>query len=129
MRNLLIAATVSTFCFAGTAFANPISAVAVAQQLQAQGQLQGQEQNQGQTSSNNSSTHNDSTTVGAALGQAPTAISANSKCGKGTKFLFGLLEWTDYSDKCFDREMAMIAASQFNNWELANQWTERADNE
>ena len=120
MRTLILAATTAVF-MSSAAYANPVTAVAVAEQLQ--GQQQGQE------AMNSNSTHNESTTVGAALGQAPTAVSPNSKCGKGTKFLFGALEWTDYSDKCFDREMAMIAASQYNNWELANQWTERADKE
>ena len=124
MRTLILVATTAVF-MSSAAYAHPVMAVASAVAEQAQGQQQGQDQ----SSSNSNSTHNDSTTVGAALGQAPTAVSPNSKCGKGTKFFFGLLEWTDYSDKCFDREMAMIAAAQYNNWELANQWTTRADNE
>lgn len=118
MRTLILAAT-TAIMFSGAAYANP-AAVAIA----------GAEAVQGQdaSSSNTTSTHNDTTTVGAALGQAPTAVSPNSHCGKGTKFLFGALEWTDYSDKCFDRELAMIAATR-GEWELANQWVVRADAE
>jgi len=68
----------------------------------------------------------DSRSLGVALGQAPTALSVEGVCGKGTKFVFGVLEWSDYSSKCFNYQIAIVAA-QKGNWELANQWVERAD--
>lgn len=64
--------------------------------------------------------------VGAALGQAATALSVEGVCGKGTKLAFGALEWSDYSSKCFNYQLAIIAA-QHGQWENANRWVERAD--
>jgi len=78
----------------------------------------------GNTSTNSSK--DNSTSVGAALGQAPTALSQQGICGKGTKFVFGALEWSDYSSKCFNYQIAIIAAEK-GDWELANQWVKRAD--
>ena len=120
MRTLILAAT-TAIMFSGAAYANP-AAVAGAQAIAGAGAIAGG----GDGTGGSASTKTESTTIGAALGQAPTAVSPNSHCGKGTKFLFGALEWTDYSDKCFDRELAMIAAAR-GEWELANQWVERAD--
>ena len=66
----------------------------------------------------------DSRALGVALSQAPTAVTGI--CGKGTKFGFGALEWTDFSSKCFNYMIALEAAKQ-GNYDLANQWVERAD--
>ena len=67
-----------------------------------------------------------SNTYGGALGQAQSALSAGGICGKDTKFVFGVLQWSDYSSKCFNYHMEMIAAES-GDWELANQWVKRAD--
>ncbi len=86
-----------------------------------------QRQGQGQSSDNSvTNKSGDSTSVGAALAQAPTALSVGGICGKGTKFVFGALEWSDYSSKCFNYMIAMEAAKR-GEWSLANQWVERAD--
>lgn len=65
-------------------------------------------------------------TVAAALGQAPSALSVEGVCGKDNRFAFGAIQWSDYSSKCFNYQLALIAA-QTGNWTLANQWVERAD--
>lgn len=62
--------------------------------------------------------------LGVGLGQAPTAVSG--RCGKGNKFGFGALEWTDFSSKCFQYELAIIA-EQAGQYERANAWVRRAD--
>ena len=80
----------------------------------------------GDASGNISNKSGDTNVYGGAIGQAPTAVSPGGHCGKGTKFIFGALEWTDYSGKCFNYHLAEIAAQQ-GNWELANQWVKRAD--
>lgn len=93
-------------------------------QLQDQGQDQGQAQGQKQTGGNVQNKTDGS--VGAALGQAATALSVEGVCGKGTKIAFGALEWSDYSSKCFNYQIALMAA-QSGEWELANEWVQRAD--
>lgn len=107
--------------------------VAVAGAAAIQGQLQGQNQDQdqfqgqgqGQSSDNDVNSGNgDTQALGVALGQAPTAVSGI--CGKGNKFGFGALEWTDFSSKCFNYMIAMEAAKR-GEWDLTNQWVERAD--
>lgn len=72
------------------------------------------------------SSKDDSTTVGVGLGQAPTA--GSDWCAKGTKFGFGALEWTDYSSKCMQFRLAIIA-EQAGNHERANLWVQRAEAE
>ena len=79
---------------------------------------------EGGSSSSSNSTKNDSTSVGVGLAQAPTAISGI--CGKGNKFAFGALEWTDFSSKCFNYMIALEAAKR-GEWDLTNQWVTRAD--
>ena len=74
-------------------------------------------------SSGGNSTKNETTGYAVGLSQAPTAASG---CLKGNKFAFGLLEWTDDSGKCENYRIAFEAARQ-GNWELANQWVQRAD--
>ena len=87
-----------------------------------------------------SSMHNDSTSIGAALGQAPSAPTIN--CGKDTRIALGLAQWGDYSDKCFDRATAArlidgaVQAYLAGNNDLGNllynaalDWTKRADKE
>jgi len=115
-------ATIATPAFASPFAVAGAEAVAVA--------AQGQGQQQGQSNENSGSINNDtgnSRSLGVALGQAPTAVSGI--CGKGNKLLGGLLvEWTDFSSKCFNYMIAIEAAKQ-GNYELANQWVVRAEND
>ena len=114
------------------ALASPFAAAGVeaaAGAIASQGQGQGQGQQQGQSNENSGSVNNEtgnSRALGVALGQAPTSVSGI--CGKGNKFAFGALEWTDFSSKCFNYMIALEAAKQ-GNYDLANQWVVRADNE
>lgn len=115
----------------GTASANPGAvAAATAVQGQMQGQAQGQGQGQGQSQRNTGSVSNksgDSRALGVALGQAPTAA---QDCLKGTKFLFGLLEWTDDSSKCENYAAARIAenaAARADNLEESDYYMKRAN--
>ncbi len=102
----------------------PIVAAAGAQAI-AGAAATGGEGGTGTGGSGGSATSKDnSTTVGAALGQAPTAAAGD--CAKGTKGGFGVIEWTDFSDKCLNYALAMEAARQ-QRWDLANQWVRRAD--
>jgi hypothetical protein len=84
----------------------------------------------------------DTTALGFSFNQAATALSAAGICGKGSKFGFGAVEWSDYSSKCFDYHMAMQAqqaglqAAIAGNPDLAdklftsaNEWVARADQE
>jgi hypothetical protein len=114
------------------------SAVAGAIAEQGQGQTQGQSQGlenysaqgQGQGQKSNNSVTNktgDSRSLGVALGQAATAAQG---CLKGTKFLFGLLEWTDVSDKCVYFQQAAIAetaAATSRDNDEANFWLTRSN--
>ena len=130
----LVGAAVAVLFSTGVAFANP-GAVAVAGA--AAGAISGSSSEStgvgtgvgvgGDSSSGDVSNKSGSTNLySGAIGQAPTAVSPSGHCGKGTKFGFGALEWTDYSSKCFNYHLAEIAATQ-GNWELANQWVVRAD--
>lgn len=122
-------AVAATIIFSAPAFANPaVVAVATTAIGQSQGQKQGQKQSQGQgqTSQNLNKTEG-SWSVGAALGQAPTAASG---CLKGTKFAFGLLEWTDHSSKCSLYELAAVAeeaAAHATDTQTANFYYIRAN--
>lgn len=80
----------------------------------------------GDSSVTNSNGNGDTTSIGAALGQAPSALSPAGICGKDTRIALGVLQWSDYSSKCFNYQIAIVAA-QAGNWELANQWVARAD--
>lgn len=118
---------------AGPALANPIAvagAQAVAGSVAESNSFAGAESTGvgvggGATSSSGSnSTKNETTGYAVGLSQAPTAVSG--VCGKGNKFAFGALEWTDFSSKCFNYMIALEAAKR-GEWELANQWVVRAD--
>lgn len=78
----------------------------------------------GSATGGSANSHDDSTTVGVGLAQAPTA--GAGPCAKGTKFAFGAVEWTDFSDKCLNYELAIIA-EKAGQYERANAWVRRAD--
>ena len=88
---------------------------------------------QGGSSSGSVSNHTgDTNAIGAALSQSESALSVEGVCGKDNRFAFGLLQWSDYSSKCFNYQMAILAALSRDipadqRWTLANQWVERAD--
>jgi len=123
MKRVVLA--LGLLAFVPVAHANPIVASAAASAV-AGAASEGGDAYQGQGQSSNNSSKSDTTSVGAALAQAPTALSNAGICGKGTKFIFGALEWSDYSSKCFNYMIAMEAAKR-GQWELANQWVIRAD--
>jgi len=82
------------------------------------------------------SSKDNSTSVGAALGQAPSAI---GDCGAEVRVLFGAGQGSYYSDKCLNHRLAAIneaaaANAVVNNpeaanvlYERANAWVKRAD--
>ena len=78
------------------------------------------------TSAMASKNKSETTSYGGALAQAPTALSLGGFCGKGNRFLFGALEWSEYSSKCFNYMLA-IQAEEAGNFERANEWVKRAD--
>jgi len=100
MKTLLSTAAVCGLLVCGPAFANPAALAVASSAASATGIGKG-----GAGGSATSKT-GDNTAIGAALGQAATAA---QNCLKGTKFLFGLLEWTDDSSKCELYGQAAIA--------------------
>lgn len=128
MKNIAIIAAIFLLTTVGVANATPLLAATLTQQTlagaaaqadadaraNAKGGAGGSVQNQTDGGFN----------LGLGISQAPTA--GTGECAKGTKIAAGLLEWTDFSDKCLHWKLAAIAASQ-GHWELANQWVLRAE--
>lgn len=77
----------------------------------------------GGTAENNSG---DTNVFGGALGQALSALSPGGICGKENRFGWGLVQWSEYSDKCFNYTIAIKAAER-GEWAAANAWACRAD--
>lgn len=77
----------------------------------------------GGTAENNSG---DTNAFGGALGQALSALSPGGICGKENRFGWGFIQWSEYSDKCFNYTIAIKAAER-GEWETANAWACRAD--
>lgn len=122
----IVTASVLLISVHGAAHANPLVAGPVAQA--AAGAVAGSEAEAGAGASSSGSVSNkggDTNAYGGAIGQAPTAV-GNGPCGKGNKLAFGALEWTDYSDKCFNYSLA-IEAERAGQYERANAWVRRAD--
>jgi len=120
MRNFVLVSAAALMLSAAPAMANPMALAGAGAAAQAASEAASQSD---QTSTNKTG---DTTVVSGALGQAQTALSQSGPCGKGNRFLFGLLEWTDYSSKCFNYHMA-IEAEHVGNHERANMWVKRAD--
>ena len=79
----------------------------------------------GDSSVSNDNHSGDTTSIGAALGQAPSALSPAGICGKDTRIALGALQWSDYSEMCFQFQLAIIA-EQAGQYERANLWVKRA---
>lgn len=129
----LFATTAVALLLSAPAFASPMTAIAAADALaaaqadaDAKAAAIGAAKNGDVTGGDTTSKTKTGDTVAAALGQAPSALSPSGICGKDNRFAFGALQWSDYSSKCFNYQIAIIAA-QAGNWTLANQWVERAD--
>lgn len=125
---LLVSAN-AAYAFGPVAVAgSEAAATAIASQNQGQGQGQDQGQLQGQSSDNSvTNKSGDSRALGVALGQAATAAQG---CLKGTKFAFGLVEWTDHSTKCAlygAAALAEAAAGVAPSTDIANYYYIRAN--
>ena len=120
MRSFVVASAAIVLFSTVPAMANPMALAAAGAAAQAESD------SISQSNPTSSSKTGDTTTIAGALGQAPTALSQSGPCGKGNKFGFGLLEWSDYSSKCFNYHMA-IEAERNGQYERANEWVKRAD--
>lgn len=157
MRKLLTSVAVASFVvmFSTVSYANPLAVAAGAESLAAAGAVAGGGDatavagggkgtgvgiggggtgvgGGGTGTSGSSSDTGDNTTIAGALGQAMSALSVGGICGKDSKFAFGLVQWSDYSSKCFNYTIAIEIARDHSipvaeRFDLVNMWVERAD--
>lgn len=119
MRKLI--ASLAVTLIATPALATPLAPVAVSGAEAIAGAAAGSQS--GATGGSSNVRQDGSNSYAGALGQSPSAING---CGKDNRFGFGLLQWSDFSDKCFNYNMA-IEAENRGDYERANAWVRRAD--